>query len=70
MPTTSKQPLIYPDMVKLMSDGVWYVDYNGTQDAQYIRDLFGTCLLPTPYMWEMDKDEVMQELSRNVERIN
>lgn len=39
-------------------DGEWVADWAGTTDADRIRGLFGTAILPTPFRAEIDGEEV------------
>lgn len=61
MPTTDKTKL-YPDMLVLVG-GVWYVEYEGSQDEQFIKGLFGATCLPTPFSGQwFTKEDVCRKL--------
>ncbi len=64
---TTERTKIYPDMLVLKDSelsplGMWCVDYTGTQDAESIKELFGGCVLMTPYSGVQSKLEVYAKL--------
>jgi hypothetical protein len=45
-------------------DGSWVVDHTYSQDAQEIRRLFKTTILPTPYLSSMPVEDVLTNLQK------